>query len=58
VQEEKTKLPAGFTMRGATMEDLEAAVVLFNQISQHYLGIDEISRRDVIGNEWQAVRLV
>lgn len=35
------------------MEDLEAVCVMFNQFSQHYLGIDEISRRDVIGNEWQ-----
>jgi mycothiol synthase len=46
-----TKLPANFTTRGATLDDVETAANLMNTFSRHYLGTDE-APPDVIRNEW------
>ena len=47
----KTKLPQGYTIRGAKMDDAETAVNLMNEFSQHYLGMAE-APLEVIRNEW------
>lgn len=51
---EKTKieLPKGFTVRGAKLEDVEAALNLFNAWSQSVIHQDEITDADAIRNEW------
>ena len=49
-----TRLPEGFTSRGAGMDDLEPAVRLFNRWSQGVLGRDEISDAEAIGTEWRS----
>lgn len=46
------ELPAGFTARGATMDDVEASLVLFNRWSRSVIGRDEITDIDAIRNEW------
>jgi mycothiol synthase len=46
-----TKLPTGYTARGATIEDIKTAVDLMNQYSRYYVGTDE-APLDVIRNEW------
>lgn len=42
----------GFTIRPVTMDDLEAAVYLFNAFSLATIGVKESRVKD-IGNEWQ-----
>lgn len=46
------ELPAGFTARGATMDDVEASLMLFNRWSRSVIGRDEITDIDAIRNEW------
>lgn len=46
------ELPAGFTARGATMDDVEASLVLFNRWSRSVVGRDEITDIDAIRKEW------
>ena len=53
---DKNSLQPGFVMRAANMDDLESVVVMFNQYSRHYMGIDEIISADFIGNEWTSPR--
>jgi mycothiol synthase len=46
------ELPEGFIARGAGMEDVEPALVLFNRWSRSVIGRDEITDAEVIRNEW------
>lgn len=46
------ELPEGFTIRGATMNDVEPALALFNRWSRSVIGRDEITDADAIRNEW------
>ena len=46
------ELPEGFTARGANMNDVELALVLFNRWSRSVIGRDEITVPDAIRNEW------
>lgn len=53
LQEEKiVELPEGFTARGANMNDVEPALVLFNRWSRSVIGRDEITDADAIRSEW------
>ena len=52
--ETHVELPAGFTARGATLEDLESAMALFNRWSQPVIGRDDFTAIDSIRDEWQA----
>jgi len=51
-KEDIVTLPAGFTVRGATLDDVEAAVRLFNRWSRSTIGRDEVSVPDAIRNDW------
>lgn len=46
-------LPAGFTARGATMDDLENAAALFNRWSRAVIGRDEIANAEIVRNDLQ-----
>jgi len=48
------KLPEGFTARGATMNDLEPALQLFNRWSRSVIGRDEFADVESICAEWTA----
>ena len=48
------ELPQGFTARGARMEDVEAAIALFNRWSHSVIGRDEINDAGAIRNEWSS----
>lgn len=48
----ETSLPEGFTVRGAQMEDIDPALVLFNRWSRSVIGRDEITDAQAIRNEW------
>jgi len=48
------ELPAGFTARGAVMDDLEASVQLFNRCSRAMIGRDEFANTEAIRAEWLA----
>jgi GNAT superfamily N-acetyltransferase len=45
-------LPGGFTARGARLEDVEPALVLFNRWSRSVTGCDEITDAEAIHMEW------
>ena len=45
------ELPAGFTARGATPDDLESAMNLFNRWSRSVIGRDEIIELEAIRND-------
>jgi len=45
-------LPTGFTIRGATLDDVEPSLVLYNLWAQKVIGEDEINDAEVIRNEW------
>lgn len=47
-----SSLPEGFTARGATMNDLDTALKLFNRWSQSVIHENEITDLDAIRNEW------
>jgi len=47
-------LPEGLTVRGATMNDVEQAMVLFNRWSRAVIGRDEFTDIESILDEWQA----
>ena len=51
-QEFVVELPEGFTARGATLDDVESSLVLFNRWSRSVNGRDEIIDADAIRNEW------
>lgn len=46
-------LPAGYLMRPATLDDVEAAVAMFNACSRHLIGVDEFTVADY-RREWTA----
>lgn len=48
------ELPAGFTARGAVMDDLEPSVRLFNRWSRAVIGRDEFANMELTRSEWQA----
>jgi mycothiol synthase len=45
-------LPAGFTVHGATLEDVEASLEMWNLWAQKVIGEDDISDVEAIRNEW------
>ncbi len=45
-------LPEGFTTRGAHVDDVESALVLFNRWSRSVIGRDEVTVASAIWNEW------
>jgi GNAT superfamily N-acetyltransferase len=47
-------LPEGFTVRGATEADLEAAMLLFNRWSQSVIQQNEVSIAEPLLNEWRS----
>jgi mycothiol synthase len=47
------ELPNGFTARGASFDDVELAMALFNRWSNAYIGRDDFSNPDSIRNEWK-----
>ncbi len=49
----EVSLPEGFTVRGANMNDLEPAMVLFNRWSRSVIGRDEFTNIESIRNEWK-----
>lgn len=51
--ENKLKLPAGFTFRPATMDDIPACVEMYNIWSEDALGHKEVSEEEV-RNEWKS----
>jgi mycothiol synthase len=53
-KENIAKLPEGFTVRGANMNDLESAMVLFNRWSRSVIGRDEITDVQAARNEWKS----
>jgi len=52
--ETHVELPAGFTARGATIDDIEPAMRLFNRWSNTVIGRDEFATIESIRAEWQA----
>jgi mycothiol synthase len=50
----EASLPEGFTVRGARMEDVEPAMVLFNRWSRSVIGRDEITDVQAARNEWKS----
>src|SRR5215216_3170849 len=47
------ELPAGFTARGATFEDVEVAMKLFNRWSNAVIGRDDFNGSESIRHEWE-----
>jgi mycothiol synthase len=47
-----TELPAGYTVRGAQMDDIETCLKLFNRWSHAVIGRDEITDANAIRKEW------
>jgi mycothiol synthase len=48
------ELPEGFSARGATMDDLEPAIALFNRWSRSVIGQDEFTDLEVLRNDLQS----
>src|SRR5258705_11736609 len=46
-------LPEGFTARGATFDDVEAAMRLFNRWSNAVIGRDDFDGAESIRDEWE-----
>lgn len=46
------ELPQGFTARGATMNDVEPSLTLYNRWSRSVIGRDEITDAQAVRNEW------
>jgi mycothiol synthase len=51
-KESIVEFPEGFTARGANIDDVESALVLFNRWSQSVIGQDEVTDAAAIRNEW------
>src|SRR5687768_14517933 len=49
-----SSLPEGFTVRGATMEDVEPALDLYNRWAQSVIHENEITDLEAVRNEWLA----
>ena len=45
-------LPEGFTVRGATLDDVDASLELYNLWSNSVLGENEITEAELVRNEW------
>jgi len=45
-------LPEGFTVRGATLGDVDAALEMYNLWSQSVIGEDELADTEVLCNDW------
>jgi len=52
LEQSKIELPKGFTIRGAEMNDVDAALKLFNTWSQAVIQQDDITDAAAIRNEW------
>jgi mycothiol synthase len=50
----ETTLPAGYTIRGATLDDVEASLEMYNRWAQKVIGEDEINDAEAIRNEWRS----
>lgn len=48
----KVALPEGFIARGATLDDVERSIEMYNIWAQRVLGEDEITDDEAIRNEW------
>ena len=48
----EVSLPEGFTVRGARLEDVEPALVLFNRWSHSVIGRNEITDAQALRTEW------
>jgi mycothiol synthase len=46
--------PAGFTVRGAALEDVETSLEMYNAWAQKVIGEDEINDAEAIRNEWRS----
>jgi len=53
-QQLNVTIPKGFTVRGASLEDVETSIELFNLWSQVIIGEDEIAEAETIRNDWVA----
>ncbi len=53
-KETVVELPEGFTARGATVNDLESAMALFNRWSRSVAGHDELTDLDALRNDLQS----
>jgi mycothiol synthase len=53
-EENVMTLPEGFTVRGANLDDVEPALVLYNRWSRSVIGRDEITEPQAIRREWQS----
>ena len=53
-EQRKVSLPEGFTVRGARLEDVEPALVLFNRWARSVIREDEITDADAIRTEWKS----
>ena len=51
--ENVVELPAGFTARGATLDDVEEAMKLFNHWSNAVIGRDDFNGPESIRHEWE-----
>ncbi len=47
-------LPTGFTVRGATLEDVEASMEMYNLWAQKVIGEDDVNDVEAIRNEWRS----
>lgn len=47
-----SSLPDGFTVRGATLKDVEPALMLYNRWSQSVIHENEITDMEAVRNEW------
>jgi len=47
------QLPEGFTARGASIDDVESAMALFNRWSNSFIGRDDFTDPSSIRNEWE-----
>ncbi|HEX9387028.1 MAG TPA: GNAT family N-acetyltransferase [Anaerolineales bacterium] len=53
-KENIVELPEGFTVRGANLDDVEPALVLFNRWSHSVIGRDEITDVQAARKEWES----
>jgi mycothiol synthase len=52
-----SELPQGFTVRGATLNDVEIAMNLYNRWSNSMLGRNDFDNVDTVRNEWTTLGL-
>lgn len=51
-EQTKVALPEGFTLRGATLEDVDASLEMYNLWAQKVIGEDEVSDPEDLRNQW------